>query len=73
MPGAENQPLPPQMGPGRERGPYLLVVLFGPQGCLHVLRGGWVDGRAVLRTVVLALAQAWEDRKQRGLLGWLGQ
>lgn len=36
----------------------LLVVLLGPQGCPHVLSRGRVDGGAVLRAVVVALAHA---------------
>ena len=54
-------------------GPYLLVVFFGPQGDLHVLGRGWIDGWAVLSAIVIALAHAWESRKQKGLLEWTRQ
>lgn len=53
-------------------GTYLLVVLFGPQGCPHVLGRGRVDGGAVLRAVVVALAHAWGSGKQRVTGGGLG-
>ena len=56
--------LPPQVA-WEGDGTYLLVVLFGPQGCPHVLGGGRVDGGAVLRAVVVALAHAWESGKHR--------
>ena len=46
-------------------GTYLLVVLLGPQGCPHVLGRGRVDGGAVLRAVVVALAHAWGRGKRR--------
>lgn len=46
-------------------GTYLLVVLLGPQGCPHVLSRGRVDGGAVLRAVVVALAHAWGSGKCR--------
>lgn len=49
--------------------PYLLVVLFGAQGRLHLLGGSRVDGRAVLSAMVIPLAHTWESGKQRGLPG----
>lgn len=51
--------------------PYLLVVVFGPQGHLQMRGGERIDGRAVLRAVVIALAHSWESGSRKGYWGGL--